>query len=493
MNQAPKRRSVLLTIMAHDWRLLTRDKSWLAMGVLFAVFAAFGVYRGVSRVRVQQASIRSETRVFEDILARDKAALREYERRLLSNPEVKRPALSTIGIRGVRAMLPPGPLSALATGQSDVYPTSVNVVMYNHVHELFTQAEHENPLNLLTGSFDLAFLIVYLYPLFILATSYNVLSSERDEGVLALTLAQPVTLSQIVLAKAGLRALVVSGLAAACSLAAILWSRIATGLPGAGLPGAGMLSLLWLATILLYGAFWFVVAVAVNAIGKSSAANATLLATAWLFFVLLVPSFLHIAATYLYPAPTRMELLHAGRRASNQAEQEGENLVARYYREHPEFRAGEHSQAYTLPARIYYVAHAQVTRTMEPLMAKLNAQLDRQQELVNRCRFLSPTIIAQEALNDVAGTGVARFARFRSQAVALQSAWQDLFISNIFKGVRLTSADYDRIPRLDWREEAAGEVAARVITGLAQLTGVVLVLAVAAGMALRKYPVLTIR
>jgi hypothetical protein len=67
-----------------------------------------------------------------------------------------------------------------------------------------------------------------------------------------------------------------------------------------------------------------------------------------------------------------------------------------------------------------------------------------------------------------------------------------LFISNIFLGKRMTSADYDRIPRFKWREETVGEVAARVITGLAQLAVVVLVLAVAARKALRKFPAITI-
>jgi ABC-2 type transport system permease protein len=182
-----------------------------------------------------------------------------------------------------------------------------------------------------------------------------------------------------------------------------------------------------------------------------------------------------------------MELVQSGRRAANEAEREGKSLLVRYYREHPEFRAGEHSQAFTAAARIFYAAHAEVTRTMQPLLARLNTQVDRQQALVNRYRFLSPTIIAQEALNDLAGTGVARFTRFRSQAMALQSAWQDLFISNIFAGKRMTSADYDRIPRFDWREEAIAEVASRVVSGLAQLMAVVFVLALIARKALLGY------
>ena len=138
---------------------------------------------------------------------------------------------------------------------------------------------------------------------------------------------------------------------------------------------------------------------------------------------------------------------------------------------------------------MFYAVHAEVTPTIAPLMARLITQLDRRQELINTYRLISPAIIAQEALSDLAGTGAARFARFRSQAVAFQSDWQSFIIANLFAGKRMTSTDYDIMPRFDWQEEAVQDVAARVATGLAELIAFALVLALIAGKALLGYPI----
>ena len=74
----------------------------------------------------------------------------------------------------------------------------------------------------MVGRFDLAFVTVYLLPLLVLALSFNVLSEEREQGTLALTLSQPVSARDVVGAKLAFRALLVVGLAAGVSLLGIL-------------------------------------------------------------------------------------------------------------------------------------------------------------------------------------------------------------------------------------------------------------------------------
>ena len=68
-------------------------------------------------------------------------------------------------------------------------------------------AELENPQRLLSGRLDLAFVLIYLYPLLILAISYNLLSAEQEQGTLALLLSQPVSLRTVILAKVAVRVL----------------------------------------------------------------------------------------------------------------------------------------------------------------------------------------------------------------------------------------------------------------------------------------------
>jgi ABC-2 type transport system permease protein len=486
MDLRSKSGRVFLTVAACDWQLLRRDRTLPAIIALFVAFIAYAVHTGIARVRIQRDFVRLTTRIQDDLIATQRAEILNYERTLSRNPNSKRPDLTVnIGLRGMNAMLPPATLAALAIGQADVYPISATVNMFNHQHELFTQVEHENPLNLLNGIFDLAFVIVYLYPLFILALSYNLLSAEREQGVLAMTLAQPVGLRQMAFAKCALRAGIFCALGIMSSVGAILftgfnfssksdWTRI----------------LLWLATVVLYGVFWFAVSLTVNALGARSAANAIVLVSVWVFLVLVVPSLLHLVASYMYSAPARMELIHAARRSSNEGEEEGKSLVTKYYAAHPEFAGGDKSPNYTDEGRLYYAVHAKITRDLEPLMSRFYTQLDRQQQLINRYCFVSPAIIAQEALNDLAGTGAARFALFRSQATALQSAFQSFFISPLFKGVRIASKDFDSLPRFNWREEETTDVTLRVASRLAALSVLCVLAGIGATAALRNYPTL---
>src|SRR5690606_4385357 len=64
--------------------------------------------------------------------------------------------------------LPPTGLAALAIGQSDVQLDYLPVRMGTTL-EMIKQVEIENPVNLQTGPLDVAFVIIFLLPIFILA------------------------------------------------------------------------------------------------------------------------------------------------------------------------------------------------------------------------------------------------------------------------------------------------------------------------------------
>src|SRR3546814_8041051 len=78
---------------------------------------------------------------------------------------------------------------------------------------------------LLSGQFDLAFVLVYMFPLFIFAISFNMLSVERDQGTLRMLLSQPLKLPHLVLAKTLVRAGFIIGLAVLVPMLALLITR----------------------------------------------------------------------------------------------------------------------------------------------------------------------------------------------------------------------------------------------------------------------------
>jgi ABC-2 type transport system permease protein len=379
--------------------------------------------------------------------------------------------------------LPQTPLTAFSIGQLDLLPGKVTTNIWTARRALTRNYEVANPLNLLAGRFDLAFAVVFLFPLLILALSYNLLSAEREQGTLALVLSQPVRLSTVVLGKLVARFGLVVVLGAALTVVAALVAGVQLTAPGA----AWRLTL-WGAAVVLYGAFWFALAVLVGALGRSSAVNAVILASAWLLLVVVVPALVNALAVTLHPVPSRALLVEAMREASNGATQRGSQLLARYYQDHPELRPkGEDPDLNDFTTR-YFTIERDVEQQVAPVLDRYDASLRAQQALVGRLRFLSPAIAVQEALNDIAGTGPVRQRSFLAQAWSFAEAKKGYFMPRVFRRERLAVGDLDALPRFAFADESAAELAERVGPGLAAVVLLVVVLGVAAWSRLRRFP-----
>jgi ABC-2 type transport system permease protein len=305
----------------------------------------------------------------------------------------------------------------------------------------------------------MAFVIIYLYPLLILALSYNLISAEREQGTLAMMMAQPVGLRTFAAGKIGLRALVVLGLATGFSIIGFLLSGAASG------AGAWQRLLLWIAVVAGYGTFWFALAILVNSFGRTSATNAMALAGLWLVLALLLPAMLNVAVTTIYPVPSRVEMVQATRSATAEATAKGSQLLARYFEDHPELTAGKQADPNDFYTRSIAVQD-ETERLIQPVIDHFDRQVMGQQTLVNRFRFLSPTIVAQAALNDIAGTSAARYHHFLNLVDAFHQSWRGHFTPRIVQKAMLTPVDYDNFPVFTFREEPAGAVAGRALLGL---------------------------
>ena len=193
--------------MRHEWRAQAADASlWLVVSV-FAVAIGYGTFNGAGWVAFQGRAIdeaqpgggrADETARTEIVrITREKASVSAF-----ANPRNPDAVGRTLGAR--YAVMPPTPLAALAVGQSDLLPYYFKVTT-DAKETVLAAAELENPQRLLAGRFDLAFVLIYLYPLLILALTYNLLSAEKEQGPLVLALSQPVSLRTLLLGKVASR------------------------------------------------------------------------------------------------------------------------------------------------------------------------------------------------------------------------------------------------------------------------------------------------
>jgi ABC-2 type transport system permease protein len=343
-------------------------------------------------------------------------------------------------------------------------------------------AELENPHRLLTGRFDLAFVLIYLSPLLILALTYNLLSAEKEQGTLVLALSQSISLRTLVAGKVVLRfGLFVAAVVGMAALA------ISVGGVNLTAPGVGPRLALWIGAVALYGLFWFAAAAAVTSLGKSSATSAMVLAGIWFVLVVLVPSLLSMTTTSMFQVPSRVEMIQAMRVASDEANTEGSKLLARYYEDHPELATGDEQQAMNDFNMVRVAVNSEVERRVQPVLDRYARQLSAQQRIVDRARFLSPAILMQNVLSDVAGTGTARHRAFVKQVEVFHQRWRDYFVPLVFQKAQLQ--DYSGLPQFRFVDETISTVSRRVTISLVGLAVPALVIGAIAFTRIRRYPV----
>lgn len=478
---------MLGTLMKYEWRNLSADRAPLAVSLVLGAAIAYGAFNGSGWVRFQRGAIAEALSEERERLDRIRAEIPEVEsgRKTVSafaDPRLPQSFGRNMGTR--YAVMPPAALGSLAIGQSDLYPYYFRVSTGSK-ESFLNNDEIENPVHLLAGRFDLAFVFLYLYPLVILAFSYNIVSAEKESGTLALTMSQPVSLGRIVMAKVLLRALFVLALAVVLSVGGVV-------IGGADLAaeGARWRLLMWAGVTAAYGAFWFALAIAVNALGRGSATNAMTLAGAWLLLVIVIPSVLNVAVKAAHPVPSRVELIQAIRVAGDESTRQGSKLLARYLEDHPELAPPSSGPGGPPDFGTLLVAVNEATeRKVQPVLAEFDAQLANQQRMVDRFRYLSPAIVAQAAFNDLAGSSSHRYQHFLTQVDEYHRQWRGFLVPRILKKEKLSTADLDKLPAFTFREESTSAVTGRVTVAFAGLLIPLLLAGIPAIGALRRYPV----
>jgi ABC-2 type transport system permease protein len=458
-------------LLAFEWRVLRRERTLWLVGAVFLLLGAYASVTGArfaAERRAAIAELETEQRTRLDSIAALAGRLDAGEARVPSFQDPRVPAVAGRGMASQYAILPPGPLAPLAIGQADVQPFWA-LVTTRTKQTFFVNDEIENPARLLAGRLDIAFVILVVFPLLVLALTFDVVAGERERGTLALVLAQPVEPRRVLGAKVGLRALLVAGLAIALSVGAAL----ATGVPLSDATAVLRLAA-WSGVVLLYAAFWFAVALAINARRLSAAASAVALLGVWLVVVVVLPALASAAISVTHPAPSRIVLTTQLRTATDDAAARRQDAVATFLLDHPGY-VGD-SAAASDPYVAATALQDAAERTMAPHYAAFDAALDAQRRAAERFRLLSPALVVQGALLDLSGTGEHRFRHYESQFDQYHAAWRDVFTQRMLQRQALGTAEIASLPAWTFAEEGWDVLGRRLAPGLLLLVALVAVI-----------------
>ena len=373
--------------------------------------------------------------------------------------------------------LPAGPMAVLAVGQRATLPQSMRVAMGIHLTpEENTEAPMVSPTNLSLGAFDLAFVFVVIFPLLMIALVYGVLSGERERGTLAMLLSQPISQNQLVIGKTVAR--MVMALSVTC-----IFLMVGFWLGDVSFDSKQAIYLVLLTLVLVFSwlLFWFGAGVFVNALGYSSANNALILVGAWLALVVVLPGGIQVVLNSVYPSQSSVDLMHEMREAGQSAEADLNALT------------GSHDNRQQLAGFGAQVVAKQrdMASKVAPIIDAAHAvELDRAKRL-RALSFLSPATLMQTAIEDIAGSGRARYAHFETQAEAFQQRFTQYFYALIERGDVVDFDVITAVPEFQFEDEDTGLVCGRVLLAAAALAGLGLLMLFLAAPRLREIGRLT--
>lgn len=461
--------NALLLILKNDWRILKRGRAIKIVALLAFASGLYALFYGKTVVSRQQetiATLRQNEQVRLDSLNAwirldtSVAAHKEKWTQASSPYEVNVP-------EGYRyALHDPSALTPLSLGMRDLFPYYVEVMGRAVFRQVFQQ-EITNPQKLSVGHFDWAFVVIFLLPLLLIVLSYNLLSSEKEQGTYALLRSQPITLRQVVVAKLGLRLGLLLGF-----LAIVMFLAI----PILGIP-IGQDSGLWLkffGVATAYGLFWGSVIFAVVSFQKSSAFNALTLLGCWLVLVLVLPALVQQWLTVSQPIDrSTFENLV---RDEYSASQPDSVLLKPYYARHPAYYFPQDTTKRDPDLRAYYAKNEAVDQTLAPLVDRYEALVATRESTVSRLNWLLPAVNALDLFNGLAGTSATAHRDYLHQIRAFHARWNGYFVPKVFRNERLKPDDYSRFPVWSFQSSAPDFSIGGGLLKLLLMTGLVFAL-----------------
>jgi ABC-2 type transport system permease protein len=347
---------------------------------------------------------------------------------------------------------PRAPLAMLAAGQTDVHPAYLKVTARN-LDAVVSGDQVAHPLAVASGHFDVAFVVLFLYPLLIFAVSFDLTATERDRGTLRMLLAQPVRLRDVVAGKLIARVLLLG------APVVVIPALAAYSAPPA-------LMVMWVLAVLAYGSIWHGIALIVNARGWNAATNALVLAGIWLLFAIVGPATINLVIAVSYPMPSRVEAAVQARAATQDATVQGSRPLGQFLQDHPTSanvgRDGMRQFAMLQAAR-----DRQIADRLHAVDAAFERQLRKQQRLASWLSVLSPTMVAQSVLLETAGTGRSRFEHFEAAVAQFQLRWKAYFEPRVLDAATVTAEEIAAAPAFAYSAPAPEAATLLPVAGMA--------------------------
>jgi len=417
-----------MTLIAHEVRLLIRQRLSLFALVLLGLLTIAALVAGIAEVSRQRTEIAAiPAAQAEDIGAI--AACVDKEK----NP----------GSAAYYSFHPtwdtPAPLAFAALGMRDVSPYILRVRALGLEAQIY-DGDTFNPELALPGRFDFAFVLVFLAPLFVIALFHDLMSAEREAGRQRMLEALPHGGKALWRRRTALRfALLWLVLSVPLAIAAVVEGVSANAI------------LIVLALIAAYLLFWIALAALIARLRWSSVANAATLAALWLVLVLIVPTLAHVAINQAIPVNQGAEIALAQREAVNRAwDIPREDTMRRFYANHPRW-ADSPPLGHEFHYKWYLAFHQNGDESVAEQVRAYREGLERRDAAGRTLGWVLPSVGVQALLTRLAQTDLTAQLAYQDRIRAFHERLRTFYYDYLFYDRPFGKQDFDRAPKFEDR------------------------------------------
>lgn len=428
--------SIWTHLLAYEWKLLLRSRTVLGLFLITLGAGIYGIYFGKFEMDKQAARI-TEVQAYEQAQFKDLMTWSKLDTSIAENQEKYEQAVSPTGVGWNKhftyfVVNEAHPTAGLCLGQRDLFPVYYGFNVTDLARQL-NVGELANPMRLLTGNFDLSYVLIFLLPLLIISLFYNLYAAEKEGGTLPLLKSQTVATANIFLAKGGLRFALVIGMSSLLIVLGFLLQDISI---AENIAAFGQFLLFTYA----YAALWTILMVGVVSLKRSSALTAMLALGIWLLLVLVTPALLNLYLTAKAPLPHRADVIHAVRNLNDKNWENTKSFVLDpFYAKHPQYDQGDTTDF----NKWYYASFTSLDEAAQAMNQDFEAKIAARNDLISKWLWLTPAAALHEQFTRIAQTDRASHQAFLRDIHRTHDELKQLYYARIFAEESFSGQDLE--------------------------------------------------
>jgi len=325
-------------------------------------------------------------------------------------------------------------LSALAIGMRDLNP-SIQGVTIRNLEEQRYNSDFYNPANAAVGNFDFSFVLIFLFPLIIIAFCYNLISEEEESGRWKLLSVQSSNLSKLIDTKMLIRFLAISLVYLILLSVAAVWLAISLDYS----------FLIFILSGWLYIAFWFFLCRWIISFRKSSAQNALILLIIWVGINFIIPMSSNMLIQKFYPVQESLKAVMEQREGYHNKWDEAKlPTMEKFYKVYPQFSKYQVAENDAFSWTWYYAMQHMGDLEAASSSRQYNSKMAKRNEAAELLGYFLPNIQTQNVQSSVAKTDMKHQLKYSAALQKFHEEKRLYFYPLIFSGQTSDGVDWDR-------------------------------------------------